>query len=62
MHDTVEKVKADYKDILNDEHIDKPMNAPPVGFVLKKNIKIVPYRAPFLAAHQCTCKLEAPNM
>ena len=44
MHDTVEKVKADYKDILNDEHMGKPMNAPPVGFFLKKNIKIVPYR------------------
>ena len=39
-HYTVEKMKAAYKDILNNEHMDKPMNAPPVGFVMKKNIKI----------------------
>ena len=45
IHDTVEKVKAAYTDILKDEHMDKPMNAPPVGFVMKKNIKIVPYKA-----------------
>ena len=45
MHDTIEKVKLDYADVLNNEHMDRPMNAPPVGLVLKKNINIVPYKA-----------------
>ena len=38
MHDTVDKVKAAYRDVLNDEHLDKPMRAPPVSFKMKKNI------------------------
>ena len=45
MHDTVEKVKLDYADVLNNEHMDRPMNALPVGFILKKNINIVHYKA-----------------
>ena len=42
--DTLEAVKAAYVDILTDEHLDKPMNAPPVSFVFKKNIKIKPHK------------------
>ena len=45
VHDTVEKVKTAYRDVLNDVHMDKPMRAPPVSFVMKKNITIVPYKA-----------------
>ena len=42
--DTLEAVKAAYVDILTDEHLDKPMNAPPVSFVFKKNTKIKPHK------------------
>ena len=42
--DTLEAVKAAYADVLSDEHLDNPMNAPPVTLTFKKGIKIKPFK------------------
>ena len=35
--DSLDQVKFDFKDVLNDEHMNSPMRAPPVSFVFKKD-------------------------
>ena len=42
---TLQNVKDSFKDVLNDEHMDSPMRAPPVSLVFKKNCEVVPFKA-----------------